>query len=306
MQHGRKLTLASKVLLPRHLRSCSPPAWVARTPPQWWTIQKVLTLSGGQDAHLGSSSKRKGRSTSQGGAKKRATPLKSPRSSSAGPKIKAAPVVKPVNKIPRAKSPQPAKAAGKPAAKPPPKAITPLDKAAAPKPPPTAATAKPPPNKADEAWKDWQAAKAKVAERQQQQNVAAPKSPPLFAVDWSRFSREAFLQKTSEVYKLDPNSAEGYNHHVSSCYYVSSDWGVTHPQSYSSIMLKNDSKQSHRWTCVHCRPNHPEWADHKTVEEGMVHWRRRHCHPACWVWCDKANAFGVTTAETCKAVLGMR
>ena len=44
--------------------------------------------------HLGSSSKRKGRSTSQGGAKKRALPLKSPRSSSAGPKLKASPVPK--------------------------------------------------------------------------------------------------------------------------------------------------------------------------------------------------------------------
>ena len=98
------------------------------------------------------------------------------------------------------------------------------------------------------------AAKAKVAEREQPQNVAAPKSPPLFAVDWSRFtSREAFLAKTTEVYKLDPNSAEGYSCHVTSYYYVSSDWGVSHPQSYSSIMMKNDSRQSHRSTCVHCR-----------------------------------------------------
>ena len=45
-------------------------------------------------AHPGSSSKRKGRSTSQGGAQKRALPLKSPRSSSDGPKLKAAPVGK--------------------------------------------------------------------------------------------------------------------------------------------------------------------------------------------------------------------
>ena len=42
-------------------------------------------------SHLGSSSKRKGRSSSQGAAKKRALPLKSPRASSAGPKAKAAP-----------------------------------------------------------------------------------------------------------------------------------------------------------------------------------------------------------------------
>ena len=57
-----------------------------------------------------------------------------------------------------------------------------------------------------------------------------PKSPPLFAVDWSRFTcREAFLAKTSEVCKLDPNSAEGFNCHVTSYYHVSSDWGVSHP-----------------------------------------------------------------------------
>ena len=42
--------------------------------------------------HLGSSSKRKVRSTSMGGAKKRALPLKSPRALSAGPKLNAAPV----------------------------------------------------------------------------------------------------------------------------------------------------------------------------------------------------------------------
>ena len=215
-------------------------------------------------SHLGSSAKRKGRSTSQGAAKKRALPLKSPRAASAGPKSKSPHVQKPVNKIPRASSPLSAKAVGKPLAKAPPKSvtsivplakaaaaksppatITPLDKAAPAKPPPAAVTSKPPPSK--EAWKDWQTAKAKVAEREQKQNLAQPKSPPLFAVDWSRFtSKEAFLAKTGEVYRLDPNSAEGYNHHVSSYYYVSTDWGVSHPQSYSSIMLKNDSRQSHR------------------------------------------------------------
>ena len=272
-------------------------------------------------AHLGS--KRKERSTSQGSAKKRAISLRSPRAASAGPKSKSPSAQKPVNKIPRASSPLSAKAVGKPAAKPPPKAITPiipLDKAAAvakpppkaitpldiaaPAKPPASVTAKPPPSK--EAWKDWQTAKAKVAERKQQENLAQPKSPPLFAVDWSRFtSKESFIAKTGEVYRLYPNSAEGYNHHMSSYYYVSTDWGVSHPQSYSSIMLKNDSRQSHRWTCVHCRPNHLEWADHKTVEEGMVHWWRHHCHPACWVWSDKANALGVTTSDVCKAVLGI-
>ena len=273
-------------------------------------------------AHLGVS-KRKERSTSQGSAKKRAISLRSPRA--AGPKSKSPSVQKPVNKIPRASSPLSAKAVGKFMAKPPPKAITPivpLDKAAAAKPPPKAitpiipldkaapakqpasVTAKPPPSK--EAWKDWQAAKAKVAERKQQENLAQPKSPPLFAVDWSRFaSKEAFLAKTGEVYELDPNSAEGHNHHVSSYYYVSTDWGVSHPQSCCSIMLKSDSRQSHCWTCVHCRPSHPEWADHKTVGEGMIHWWRHRCHPACWVWSDKATALGVTTSDACKAVLGI-
>ena len=229
------------------------------------------------------------------------------RAASAGPKAKSAPADKSTsgNRMPRAASPQ-GKAVGKPAAKPPPKAITPLGKAAVAKPPPKAVTAKAPPSTADKAREDWEAARAKVAERQQQDHLAAPKSPPLFAVDWSRFtSREAFLNKTAEVYRLDPNSAGGYNHHVSSYYYVSTDWGVSHPQSYSSIMFKNDSRQSHRWTCVHCKPSHPEVADHKTVEEGMIHWWRNHCHPASWAWCDKATAFGITTAEVCKAVLGI-
>ena len=90
-----------------------------------------------------------------------------------------------------------------------------------------------------------------VAERH-----AAPHSSPLFAVDWSKFtSKEAFLAKTTEVFWLDPNSAEGFNCHVSSYYYVSADWGTSHPQSHGSIMLKNDSRQSHRWTCVHCMAN---------------------------------------------------
>ena len=164
-------------------------------------------------SHLGSSSKRKGRSTSQGGAKKRALPLRSPRSSSAGPKLKAAPVAKSAKRIPGAASPH-AKAVGKPAAKPPSKAIPLLGQAAA-KPPPASVTAKPPPSTAGGAWQAPTKGKAPptVAEREQH---AAPRSPPLFAVDWSKFtSREAFLSKTSEGYKLDPNSAEGYNCHVS-------------------------------------------------------------------------------------------
>ena len=101
---------------------------------------------------LGSSAKRKGRSTSQGAAKKRALPLKSPRASSVGPKAKSPPAEKPAsaNKMPRAASPQgkaESKAAGKPAVKPPPKAITPLGAHAAAKPPPKAVTSKAPPNK---------------------------------------------------------------------------------------------------------------------------------------------------------------
>ena len=195
-----------------------------------------------------------------------------------------------------------AKAVGKPAAKPPPKAITPLGQAAAAKPPPAAVTSKPPPGTAGGAWQAPAKGKAPptAAEREQQ---AAPRSPPLSAADWSTLtSKEGVLAKTSEVWRLDPNSAEGFDCHVSSYYCVSADWGVSHPQCVSSIMLKDDSRQSHRWTCVHCRSNHPEYADHKTAEEGIVHWWKHHCHPACWAWCDKATELGVTTPEMCKAV----
>ena len=193
-------------------------------------------------SHLGSSSKRKGRSTSQG---ERALPLKSPRSSSAGPKLKAAPVPKSSNKIPkdREASPQ-AKAVGKPAAKPPPKAITPLGKAAAAKPPPASVTSKPPPAAASGA-KSAPASKGKAppsaAEREQQ----APHSPQLHAVDWSKFTKEAFSARTSEVYRIDPSSAEGYNCHASSYYYVSADWGTSHTQSHSAAMLKKTIAVSH-------------------------------------------------------------
>ena len=199
--------------------------------------------------------------------------------------------------------------AGKPAVKPPPKGITALSGAqAVPKPPPKAVTSPAAAEKEKRAWEDWEKAKAKVAERQEKERMeaTAPKSPPLFAPEWQKItSRETFLQKTAETYRLDPNSAEGYNHHVASYYYVSTDWGVSHPQSYSSIMLKSDSKQSHRWTCVHCRSSHPEVADHKTVEEGMIHWWRHHCHHSSWLWCEKAAIFNVTTADVCKAVLNI-
>ena len=262
-------------------------------------------------SHLGSSSKRKGRSSSQGAAKKRALPPKSPRTSSVGAKAKSPPANRPAsaNKMPRSSSPQgkaESKVAGKPAVKPPPKSITPLSGApAVAKPPPKAVTTPAAAAKEAKAWEDWEKAKAKVAERERLE-ASAPKSPPLFAPEWQKITtRETFLQKTAETYRLDPNSAEGYNHHVASYYYVSTDWGVSHPQSYSSIMLKSDSKQTHRWTCVHCRSSHPEIADHKTVEEGMIHWWRNHCHHSSWVWCEKATVFNITTAEVCKAVLNI-
>ena len=59
-------------------------------------------------SHLGSSSKRKGRSSSQGAAKKRALPPKSPRTSSVGAKAKSPPATRPAsaNKMPRSSSPQ--------------------------------------------------------------------------------------------------------------------------------------------------------------------------------------------------------
>ena len=116
-------------------------------------------------SHLGSGAKRKGRSSSQGAAKKRALPLKSPRASSVGPKVKSAPAEKPAsaNKMPRAASPQgkaESKAAGKPAAKPPPKGITPLSGRVAAKPPPKAVASKAQQAKEDKAWEDWEKAKS--------------------------------------------------------------------------------------------------------------------------------------------------
>ena len=121
-------------------------------------------------SHLGSSSKRKGRSTSQGAAKKRALPPKSPRTSSVGANAKSPPANKPAsaNKMPRSASPQgkaESKVAGKPAVKPPPKSITPLSAHAAAKPPPKAVTSKAATAKETKAWEDWEKAKAKVAER---------------------------------------------------------------------------------------------------------------------------------------------
>ena len=281
-----------------------------------------------------SSGKRKGRPASHG-AKKRALPPKSPRTASVGAgeggsaKTKAASPppsrASSANKMPRSASPQ-AKAdsvvASKPPVKPPPKGITPITPVAVAKPPPKAITsadaaerearakaaaeekaAKLRAEKEAKALADWKKAQDTVAERQAAA-ASAPPSPPIFTTDWSKItSREEFLKETSDAFRLDPNSAEGFNHHVSSYYYVSSNWGVSHPQSYSSLMLKSDSRQSHRWTCVHCRAAHPDVCDHKTVEEGIIHWWRHHCHHSSWVWCEKAGVFNVTTADICKAVL---
>ena len=273
------------------------------------------------------SGKRKGRPASHG-AKKRALPPKSPRAPSVGAGESASAKAKAAspqpsrpasaNKMPRSASPQ-AKAdsviASKPPVKPPPKGITPITPVAAAKPPPKAVTsadaaavaeekqAKLRAEKEAKALADWKKAQNTVAERQAAA-ASAPPSPPMFTTDWSKItSREDFLKRTSDAFRLDPNSAEGFNHHVSSYYYVSSNWGVSHPQSYSSLMLKSDSRQSHRWTCVHCRVAHPDVCDHKTVEEGIIHWWRHHCHHSSWVWCEKAGVFNVTTADVCKAVL---
>ena len=280
------------------------------------------------------SGKRKGRPASHG-AKKRALPPKSPRTASVGAGESASAKTKAAspppsrattsNKMPRSASPQ-AKAdsviASKPPVKPPPKGITPITPVAVAKPPPKAITsadaaereararaaaeekaAKLRAEKEAKALADWKKAQDTVAERQAAA-ASAPASPPIFTTDWSKItSREDFLKKTSDAFRLDPNSAEGFNHHVSSYYYVSSNWGVSHPQSYSSLMLKSDSRQSHRWTCVHCRVAHPDVCDHKTVEEGIIHWWRRHCHHSSWAWCEKAGVFNVTTSDVCKAVL---
>ena len=283
------------------------------------------------DINYPPSGKRKGRPASHG-AKKRALQPKSPRTSSVGAsesaKVKApSPPPRPAsaNKMPRSASPQ-AKAdstiAAKPPVKPPPKGITPITPVAVAKPPPKAVTsaeaaekearakaaaeekqAKLRAEKEAKALVDWKKAQETVAERQAAAS-SAPASPPMFTTDWSKItSREDFLKKTSDAFRLDPRSAEGFNHHVSSYYYVSSNWGVSHPQSYSSLMLKSDSRQSHRWTCVHCRVAHPDVCDHKTVEEGIIHWWRHHCHHSSWVWCEKAGVFNVTTSDVCKAVL---
>ena len=289
--------------------------------------QEMADVDPSTGSHLASGAKRKGRSVSHG-AKKRALPPKSPRTSSVGAKAKSPQPIRPAsaNKMPRSSSPQAkaeSKVADKPPVKPPPKGITPMSAPAVAKPPPKSVTAaaaaaekeakakaaaeekqaKARAEKEAKAIADWEKAKETVAERNAAA-AAAPKSPPLFTTDWSKItSREVFLQKTAETYRLDPNSAEGFNHHVASYYYFSSDWGVSHPQSYSSLMLKSDSRQSHRWTCVHCRVSHPDICDHKTVEAGVIHWWRHHCHHSSWIWCEKASVFNITTADICKAVL---
>ena len=85
----------------------------------------------------------------------------------------------------------------------------------------------------------------------------------------------------------------------------SADWGTSRLQSHAAVMLKNDSRQSHRWTCVHCHANHPKLADHKMAELAIIHWWKHHSHPACWTWRDTASALKVTTAEMCQAVISI-
>ena len=245
--------------------------------------------------HLGSSSKRKGRSTSPRGAKKRALPLKSPRASSAGPKLKAAPVPKSLNKIlkDREASPQP-------------KQLVSQQLSRLQKPSPL--------------W-----------ERQPQQSLHQQQSPPnhrqqqqveqsqrqhqrgrrlhqhrressrhrihLSCMHWIGASsprRKPFWQEPQRCIGLTPVPWKA----TIAMSAASADWFTSHPQSHSAVMLKNDSRQSHRWNCVHCRSNHPELADHKTAEEGIAHWWKHHSHPACGTWRDKATTeLNDTTAE---------
>ena len=277
-------------------------------------------------SHLASGGKRKGRPASHG-TKKRALPPKSPRTSSVGAKAKSPPPSRPAsaNKMPRSTSPQTkaeSKVAAKPPVKPPPKGslrspqpqlqshrprVSPPQQQPRRKPRPRQQLRRSrPSSERKRRQKHWLTGTRRRRQWQERQATAAaaPMSPPMFTTDWSKVtSREDFLKKTSDAYRLDPNSAEGFNHHVSSYYYVSSDWGVSHPQSYSSLMLKSDSRQSHRWTCVHCRVSHPDVCDHKTVEAGIIHWWQRHSHHSSWLWCEKAGVFNVTTADVCKAVL---
>ena len=111
---------------------------------------------------------------------------------------------------------------------------------------------------------------------------------------------------TAEVYQVDPGSAEGHNTHVSCYYYHILRSGEPVIPTHAAIMLKNDSKQSHRWTCVICHQNHPKDADYKTCEAASIHWRRAHAQPWAWTWCDRAAELKITTADLCFAVIGIR
>ena len=215
--------------------------------------------------HLGSSAKRKGRSTSQGAATKRALPPKPPRASSVGPKAKSPPADKPAsaNKMPRAASPPgkaESKAAGKPAVKPPPKSITPLSAHAAAKPPPKPVTSKAASSKEDKAWDDWEKAPKQKWQKGSIRRAWLPRShrrcsrstgaasPPV------RTSSTRLPKSTAWI----PTRRMGYNHHVASFYYVSTDWGVSSPpvlqlnhaqkrqQAISQLDMRPLSSFSHR------------------------------------------------------------
>ena len=143
--------------------------------------QEMADVEPGTGSHLASGGKRKGRSVSHG-AKKRALPPKSPRTSSVGAKAKSPPTTRPAsaNKMPRSSSPQAkaeSKVAAKPPVKPPPKGITPLSAAAVAKPPPKSVTAA-----AAAAEKE---AKAKAAAAEKQAKARAEKEAKAVA-DWEK------------------------------------------------------------------------------------------------------------------------
>ena len=158
--------------------------------------QEMVDVDPATGSHLASGAKRKGRSVSHG-AKKRAHPPPSPRTSSAGAKARSPPAKKIAssNKMPRSASPQPkseGKVAGKPPVKPPPKAITPLNALAVAKPPPKSVTAA-----AAAAEKE---AKAKAAAAEKQAKARAEKEAKAVA-DWEK-ARETVAERESAMQQL--------------------------------------------------------------------------------------------------------
>ena len=158
--------------------------------------QEMADVDPATGSHLASGAKRKGRSVSHG-AKKRAHPPPSPRTSSAGAKARSPPAKKIAssNKMPRSASPQPkseGKVAGKPPVKPPPKAITPLNALAVAKPPPKSVTAA-----AAAAEKE---AKAKAVVAEKQAKARAEKEAKAVA-DWEK-ARETVAERESAMQLL--------------------------------------------------------------------------------------------------------